>query len=204
VPDLSVDPETLVLSVINPSERTRSYFVTVDHPVRVRGEGGGVAGADIGGRLSEQGDETCDSDEDDDGDLTRNLVLVDHVPTTFVLVLRPSSIAELCQIVFPDEDEDRDEGEDDEDDDTDQGELRVTSDVKDLEPHPAPDGEDLGPTCMPLCSCDVMCCTRSLCSVTLSLRCPSQTFLPTATCLTSDGEDLGSTCMLLCSATTFA
>lgn len=129
VPDLSVDPETLVLSVINPSKHTRSFFVTVDHAVRVRGSNTGGCGAHKPNEKERNG-------EDEGDDVLEDLVLVDHIPTTFVLVLRPMSIAELCQIVL--DDTDKEDGNDDDEDDG--QEIRVSSDVKDLEHHPSPIG----------------------------------------------------------------
>lgn len=93
MPDLSVDPEELVLSAMNPTDITRSYFITVGHPIRTNT-----------GRTS----------------TTREC-------WTLVAVLAPRTIMDLCQIVLDDCTE---EGGNDEDGGG--GELRISSDIKDL------------------------------------------------------------------------
>ena len=97
VPDLSVDPEELVLSAMNPTDVTRSYFITVGHPIRTN-------------------DETTS--------LTRDC-------WTLVAVLGPRTIMDLCEIVLDDAFDDVGDGDDD--DEGGGGELRISSDIKDLE-----------------------------------------------------------------------
>jgi murein DD-endopeptidase MepM/ murein hydrolase activator NlpD len=141
-PDLSVDPDSMVLSVINGShDTTLSYFITVEHTVLIRsldrggphrrgGAGAGSAedGSGAGGGGGGGGPAAVDfaSDASDAG-TDDGLVEAGHTPATFVLVLKPRTTADVCRIVLTD-------------DPTDQAgepveiELRLTSDIKEVDP----------------------------------------------------------------------
>lgn len=98
-PDISLDPDSLVLSVINASKEHRSYFITVEHPIKV-------------------------NDEAESGQAHQQK-LIDSPCTTMVLVLKPSSSMDVCQVVL----------QDDED-------VRISSDIKEVEPHTDPNKFD--------------------------------------------------------------
>mmetsp|Transcript_27374 Transcript_27374/g.71788 ORF Transcript_27374/g.71788 Transcript_27374/m.71788 type:complete len:379 (+) Transcript_27374:184-1320(+) len=110
-PDLAVDPETMTLSIINPSTATLSYFVTVDHPVLI---GGAAADGAVGGVRGVAAAA--------DGREPRPLA-AHPAPVTFVVVLGPKNMADVCQIDVAAIDEDGPDFE-----------LRVSSDVKNVAP----------------------------------------------------------------------
>ena len=78
LPDLSIDPESLLLTAINPSSSRRSYFVTLLPPCSPAFGADGVA-LETGGVRDERGE---------------------AVPgcTTLVLVLGPRSVMDVCRV----------------------------------------------------------------------------------------------------------
>lgn len=103
-PEISVDPETHVLSLINVSEAPLSFFITVGHAALVR----------AGGTSAGTHDE---SQEDDDGASLVRAGSGDDGLTTFVVVLQPRTTTDLCQLVLDSMDE-----------------IDLVSDVREVEP----------------------------------------------------------------------
>ena len=104
-PDISVDPETQMLSVINASGVTRSYFVTAGHKA-----------VDRDGRALSMG-----TTRDAKGTVTECI--------TFVVVAAPRQVVDLCYLKLSRQAMKR-------------RRVDVASDIKDVRPHPDPDGFD--------------------------------------------------------------
>uniref|UniRef100_A0A0G4HJ56 M23ase beta-sheet core domain-containing protein n=1 Tax=Chromera velia CCMP2878 TaxID=1169474 RepID=A0A0G4HJ56_9ALVE len=104
LPDLSVDPDSRILSAINPTEETKVFYISSSHKTR-----------DGEGNEFERG-----TYRDEEGEV--------HPCTTFILVLGPCTIVEVCEIVMSEEERD--------------GELDLHSDVQVLKkrenPSPSP------------------------------------------------------------------
>lgn len=121
VPDLSVDPDTLTLSVNNTSATVLSYFITVEHPVLIR-------------RVPDEAETSDHAVGKAVEDLVRgDLVQAQHNPVTFVLVLQPQTTADVCRIVLEGALGEGGAAEGDACEEA-SGELRITSDIKEVEP----------------------------------------------------------------------